>query len=117
MGLSSPHVNRLWTGSSFACPVAAGIVALIMEFARQPPLRQSQTVQSHLRTMSGITSVLRMMSEKKGPGEFRFLLPWNVLGKPGEQRDQTSYRIVSELRKEFGYSIGTEVYPLRRPGD
>lgn len=44
MGLSSPNVKRLWTGSSFACPVAAGVVALILEFARQPPLRESQTV-------------------------------------------------------------------------
>lgn len=117
LGLTSPHTTKLWNGSSFACPVAAGVVASVLEFARQPPLRNSPSVQSHLRTMSGITSILRTMSEKKGPGEFKFLLPWNVLGRVGEQRDQTSYRIVSELRKEFGNSIGTEVYPLRLPGE
>lgn len=117
LGLASPHTTKMWNGSSFACPVAAGVVALILEFARQPPLQESQSVQSRLRTMSGITSILRTMSEKKGPGEFKFILPWNLLGQDGEQRDQMSYRIVSELRKEFGNAIGTEVYPLRLPGN
>lgn len=113
VGLSSPNSDRVWSGSSFSCGIAAGVCALILEFARQPPLNASPTFQAILQEMSTMTALLRLMSAEKGSEGFRFLLPWNVIGKRGERRKDTGYIIVRCLRDEFGIQLGEEVYPLR----
>ncbi|KAJ3545959.1 hypothetical protein NM208_g2250 [Fusarium decemcellulare] len=106
LGLSSPNSTTAWSGSSFACPVAAGIGALILEFTRQPPLDKSQTVLDHIREMPAMIALLRRMSSEKGPGGPKFLVPWKLIGK---ERIFTSLFIVDELRKEYGPDVGTEI--------
>ncbi|OPB47127.1 hypothetical protein A0O28_0072510 [Trichoderma guizhouense] len=110
--LTSPHSAALYDGSSFACAIAAGICALILEFARQPPLQVSKTVQNSLKEMSAMVAMLERMSAEKGPDRFKFLLPWTLLGKPGQPREFTAYSLVDELRNEFGLAVGSEVFPL-----
>lgn len=110
--LTSPHSAALHDGSSFACAIAAGIGALVLEFARQPPLQASKTVQNSLKEMSAMIAILERMSAEKGPDRFKFLLPWTLLGKPGQPREFTAYSLVDELRNEFGLAVGSEVFPL-----
>lgn len=110
--LTSPHSAALYDGSSFACAIAAGIGALVLEFARQPPLQASKTVQNSLKEMSAMIAILERMSAEKGPDRFKFLLPWTLLGKPGQPREFTAYSLVDELRNEFGLAVGSEVFPL-----
>ncbi|PNP50399.1 hypothetical protein THARTR1_08926 [Trichoderma harzianum] len=110
--LTSPHSAVLYDGSSFACAIAAGIGALVLEFARQPPLQASKSVQNSLKEMSAMIAILERMSAEKGPDRFKFLLPWTLLGKPGQPREFTAYSLVDELRNEFGLAVGSEVFPL-----
>ncbi|KAF5253482.1 hypothetical protein FANTH_1553 [Fusarium anthophilum] len=49
LGISSPNSEEILEGSSFACPIVAGVTALILEFARQPPLSKSPSVQTYLQ--------------------------------------------------------------------
>ncbi|KAL7911731.1 peptidase S8/S53 domain-containing protein [Trichoderma velutinum] len=109
--LTSPHSEVFYDGSSFACAIAAGIGSLVLEFARQPPLQDSKTVQDHLKEMSAMIAILGRMSAEKGPDRFKFLLPWTLLGKPGQPRKFTAYCLVDELRNEFGLAVGSEVFP------
>lgn len=112
VGLLSPNTEIPWTGLSFACPIVAGVGSLILEFARQPPLSRSPTLQAILGEMSTMTTLLTMMSREKGSDGFRFLLPWEVLGKDGESRNHTGYILVRKLRDEYGRNLGEEIYPL-----
>jgi subtilisin family serine protease len=109
LGISSPHTERAWSGSSFACPIAAGVAALILEFARQSPLSKSQDVQTYLQEIPAMLSVLRLASSEKGPNGLKFLVPWKLIGKAGEERLITAWFVVDELRKEYGLEVGAEV--------
>ncbi|KAF5265013.1 hypothetical protein FOXYS1_4200 [Fusarium oxysporum] len=109
LGITSPNRKDIWEGSSFACPIVAGIAALILEFARQPPLNKSPSVQAFLQEMPAMLALLRRASSEKGPDGLKFLTPWRLIGKPGEERLVTALFIVDELRKEYGLEVGREV--------
>ncbi|KAI6749397.1 hypothetical protein HG530_015236 [Fusarium avenaceum] len=105
LGISSPNTERTWSGSSFACPIAAGVAALILEFARQSPLNKSPDIQTYLQETPAMLSVLRLASSEKGPNGLKFLVPWKLIGKAGEERLITAWSIVDELRKEYACTI------------
>ncbi|KAF5586167.1 subtilisin [Fusarium pseudocircinatum] len=109
LGITSPNRKDILEGSSFACPIAAGIAALILEFARQPPLNKSPSVQRYLLEMPAMLALLRTASSEKGPDRLKFLTPWKLIGKPGEERLITALFIIDELRKEYGFDVGREV--------
>ncbi|KAM0469815.1 hypothetical protein ACHAP7_009852 [Fusarium lateritium] len=109
LGISSPNTERTWSGSSFACPIAAGVAALILEFARQSPLNKSPDIQTYLQEMPAMLSVLRLASSEKGPNGLKFLVPWKLIGKAGEEKLITAWFVVDELRKEYGLEVGAEV--------
>lgn len=109
LGISSPNTERTWSGSSFACPIAAGVAALVLEFARQSPLNKSPEIQTYLQEIPAMLSVLRLASSEKGPNALKFLVPWKLIGKAGEERLITAWFIVDELRKEYGLEVGAEV--------
>jgi hypothetical protein len=109
LGIPSPNTERTWSGSSFACPIAAGVAALILEFARQSPLNKSPEIQAYLQETTAMLSVLRLASSEKGPDGLKFLIPWKLIGKAGEERLITAWFIVDELRKEYGLEVGAEI--------
>ncbi|CVK98793.1 related to subtilisin DY [Fusarium mangiferae] len=109
LGITSPNINEILEGSSFACPIVAGVAALILEFARQPPLSRSPSVQTYLQEIPAMLALLRLASSEKGPDGLKFLTPWRLIGKPGEERLVTALFIIDELRKEYGLEVGREL--------
>lgn len=111
LGITSPNTDHIWEGSSFACPIAVGVAALILEFARQSPLNKSPEVQTYLQEMPAMLAMLRRASSDKGPDGLKFLTPWKLIGKAGEDRLVTAWFIVDELRKEYGLEVGAGLLP------
>ncbi|KAI1360340.1 peptidase S8/S53 domain-containing protein [Xylaria arbuscula] len=98
-------------GSSFACPVAAGVAALVLEFARHEKvsLSESDTVRSTLSDPRGMARVFEAMSQKSAssPG-FRMLYPWLFFNH--RDREEVARDIVRQLEIEFGDGkVGHEI--------
>ncbi|OCL14569.1 subtilisin-like protein [Glonium stellatum] len=66
------------SGTSFATPIAAATAALVLEFARQPPLSNNPKVAEYLKKFSGMQEVFMLMSERK-EGKFYYVYPWKLL--------------------------------------
>ncbi|KAI0099632.1 peptidase S8/S53 domain-containing protein [Nemania sp. FL0031] len=111
LSVDSPVSAVPMCGSSFACPVAAGIAALILEFSRyeKVSLSKSKTVRSALSTARGMSRVFGLMSQQADhrPG-FNMLYPWHFLGH--SHREKIALDIVSQLEIEFGKgNVGYEI--------
>ncbi|KAK0736252.1 peptidase S8/S53 domain-containing protein [Apiosordaria backusii] len=117
-------------GSSFACPVAAGIAGLVLEFARQEPLNHCDSVKRALMSAKGMKKVLQEMSvQGVGHESFKILYPWNcfdgssnashdaekgvgAVGKTTEEArmGEVVRRIIKALEREFGIGkVGFEI--------
>lgn len=64
LGASSPNCQAPLSRSSFACPIVAGIAALVLEFALQEPLQHDESVHWALMTTQGMTKILQKMSSQ-----------------------------------------------------
>lgn len=111
LSIDSPVSAEPMCGSSFACPVAAGVAALVLEFSRHKELSlsKSDTVRTALSDPRGMIKVFESMSQQTPtyPG-FRMLYPWHFLGR-GE-REEVASDIVRQLEVEFGHgNVGREI--------
>ncbi|KAI0547717.1 peptidase S8/S53 domain-containing protein [Xylaria curta] len=111
LSVESPVSAVPMCGSSFACPVAAGVAALILEFVRHKnlSLSKSDSVRSALGSSRGMLKVFGLMSQQAAnhPG-FGMLYPWHFL-KPG-QREKIALDIIGQLEIEFGKGkVGYEI--------
>jgi subtilisin family serine protease len=96
-------------GASFASPIVAGIAALILEFAKQPPLEADTSVYRHFRKREGMVRIFKKMSIQKTAEDFMFLQPWELLrdpentyggdGGPWSVRFHVAWDIINELKK------------------
>ncbi|PON22527.1 hypothetical protein TGAM01_v208611 [Trichoderma gamsii] len=121
LGIISAISGEIVDGSSFACPLAAGIAALALEFTRQTPLCDSKSVQEAVHQREGMVRILRRMSKLNFSSSSRFLCPWELLsdddgvyggdGQPGSARYFVAYRFIRVLRQEFGSDVGKEIFP------
>lgn len=121
LGIISAVSGESMDGSSFACPLAAGIAALALEFTRQIPLCNSKSVQEAVQQREGMVRIFRRMSKLNSSSSSRFLCPWELLGdddgvyggdgRPGSARYFVAYRFVRLLRQEFGSDVGKEIFP------
>ncbi|KAI8948581.1 peptidase S8/S53 domain-containing protein [Xylaria longipes] len=98
-------------GSSFACPVAAGVAALVLEFARHEgvSLSKSPSVKRALSSARGIAKAFGPMSQQAAnhPG-FNMLYPWHFLRCV--QREKVALDIIDQLEIEFGKgNVGYEI--------
>ncbi|KAI3317240.1 peptidase S8/S53 domain-containing protein [Xylariaceae sp. AK1471] len=116
LSVGSPVSATPMCGSSFACPVAAGVAALVLEFARHKnmSLSESMSVKNALSSAQGMLKVFGLMVQQAAnhPG-FGMLYPWHFLR--GSQREKIALDIIDQLEIEFGRGIvGREiVYTLR----
>ncbi|KAI0448766.1 peptidase S8/S53 domain-containing protein, partial [Xylaria acuta] len=110
LSVDSPVSAVPMCGSSFAYPVAAGVAALVLEFARHEgvSLSKSMSVKSALSGARGMLKVFWPMSQQAAnhPG-FHMLYPWLFL--KGDQREKIALDIIGQLRIEFGKNVGNEV--------
>ncbi|KAF2087530.1 hypothetical protein K490DRAFT_65359 [Saccharata proteae CBS 121410] len=117
---AGPRKKRI-SGSSFASPVAAASIALLLEFAKQAPLKTDSNVLKCLQTIEGIRTVLLngLTSQKDINTNFHHIditLFEYVNQESGDwwvgdsSRARGARRIVELLRGEFGFtSIGGAV--------
>ncbi|KAF2963803.1 hypothetical protein GQX73_g9770 [Xylaria multiplex] len=111
LSVDSPVSAVQMCGSSFACPVAAGVAALVLEFARHQDvsLSKSESVKRALSSAKGMLKVFGPMSQQavNHPG-FNMLYPWFFLGNT--QREEVALNIIRQLEIEFGKgNVGHEV--------
>ena len=108
-------------GTSFASPIVAGVAALVLEFARQPPINGDESVVACLRRRRGMRLVLLEMAiTADALQRFRFVAPWKLFhdetGRHGGDGGATSERyfvakkLVKILRQDFGPDIGKQVF-------
>ncbi|KAL1637946.1 hypothetical protein SLS56_000503 [Neofusicoccum ribis] len=117
-GANMSGLKRM-TGTSFATPIAASTAALIIEFARQPPLCFDPEIERYLKDLRGMRHVLRSAVCKKTEVYSEFthiditaLLHTNRLYEDGgpwddqfSQRAAAANTIVRSLSEEFGLDV------------
>lgn len=101
LDLESSGETRV-TGASFATPIAAGVAALILEFARQLPLGLEPGIFNHLRRIEIMRDVIYEFCSETSDKEtiFRFIRPWKKFAAThhysgpygGDSLDTSSYR-------------------------
>jgi hypothetical protein len=80
-------LEKRQTGTSTATPIAAGIAALVLEFATQkPPMKASET--ANLRTYRGMAEVLKKMAVKTS-ANYRYLDPLNLFTDKSSKPKET----------------------------
>ncbi|KAK8084725.1 hypothetical protein PG997_005996 [Apiospora hydei] len=98
------------TGTSVATPMAAGIAALVLEFAGQRDPCDNTTNQVLLRLRDslkkhdGMDSVFRAMAEPDA-GPFLNIVPWNLLCQHADDDDgrrMAAWKLADIIRTEFG---------------
>jgi subtilisin family serine protease len=124
--LESSGLKRL-DGTSFASPIAAGVAAMVLEFALQPPLNLEPQIYQILKGDGFLWILHDLLSSKMADTlPFRFILPWQlfhgeeldnetVIGgsadKAGSPRRRAAERIVECLRVYLGVgNVGKEFY-------
>jgi hypothetical protein len=111
LSVNSPVSATPMCGSSFACPVAAGVAALILEFARHRDvsLSKSESVKSALSSARGMKKVFGLMTQQAAHHpSFGILYPWHFLGHG--QREKIALDIIGQLEIEFGKgNVGHEI--------
>ncbi|KAI1345852.1 peptidase S8/S53 domain-containing protein [Xylaria sp. FL0043] len=111
LSVNSPVSAEPMCESSFACPVAAGVAALILEFARQRDisLSKSDSVQKAMSSTQGMLHIFEPMSQQTTSHlGFRMIYPWNFLGRG--QREEVARDVIRQLEMEFGEGkLGREI--------
>lgn len=93
------------SGTSIATPVAAAVVALLLEIAikQDDELSAGQRVrETSVKTYGGITDLLKRMSPAKTDGKYTNVVPWQLLATDLDFLDsnQTLFSVaVYEMRK------------------
>ena len=71
------------SGTSFATPIAAGIAAFILEYARQK-LPQSETV-ARLKSCEGMKEAFRLLAGNPDKDGYQYVAPWYFFRKTEEK--------------------------------
>ncbi|OAL38313.1 hypothetical protein AYO20_02372 [Fonsecaea nubica] len=96
------------SGTSVACPVAAGIAALVLEFCRQPLVKIKKPERlKHKKGMAAIFSQMynRFEASKAGKEEdYFYLRPWKLMVVKDTDDDTAAawHRVASLINEAFG---------------
>jgi len=85
-------------GTSFASPIAAGVAAMVLEFARQPPLSFEPRISEILKTRTGMLWIFHDLLTDKIEDilPFRFLLPWRLFD--AKKREDGTFVVGSAVK-------------------
>ena len=128
-----PNGLKRLSGTSVASPIAAGLAALVLEFARQPPLSFEPDIALKLKRLDGMQQVFRtLLSEKQDDGQpHKFLLPWKTFksmhltdgtlfagdewtsGKPRRKAAEAIADALSEIFSGLGDKMYAELNRIR----
>jgi len=98
--------KRRW-GTSTSTPILAAIMALVLEFINQKPVKTSHDLR--LKTPMGMTQTLLAMSQLRQ--DYHYVMPWKLLdSRVGRVRVES--RILDSLDELFGPEA-SEQDPLR----
>lgn len=102
------------SGTSVATPVAAGVAALVLEFAMQRDVTDKDTdnilgfLRDYLKRQHGMNSVFNAMSQQTNGGDFLNIVPWKVLcGHRDDRigRRMAAYSLLNTIEEAFGVRI------------
>lgn len=106
---SPPHRNAgisvLRSGTSCAASIAAGVAALVLEYAQQklerytrpgPGSNVDKHVIQRLRSNAGMRMIFELMAKNRD-GQ-NCIIPWSLLGYPGRTESTTCEIILEKLR-------------------
>jgi subtilisin family serine protease len=82
------------SGTSYATPIAAGIAAIVLEYALEKLPNEESYAIKKLRTPRGMQAVLGLMSEDRWG--YRYLAPWTLFN---EDRSNIYGAILDTLKK------------------
>ncbi len=98
------------SGTSFATPIAAGIAANILEFARTH-LTDEMDNLSDLYSYKGMRSFLRAMARSNDMSPFRFILPGNVFRVVETDDPAELKKAWNEVSKQLRHFLLTGIVP------
>jgi len=90
------NCTRRKSGTSFATPIAAGIAAVVLEYAMQKLPVDKYAVTGRLRSCEGMKAVLKLMAEVRNG--YRYIKPWKLFS-PEYSYSYIRETILEELRK------------------
>jgi hypothetical protein len=94
---------RFGTGTSMATPIAAGVAALVLEFAWQKGIHEMVQNSDELRSQVGMVSVFRKMAVRKDG--YNFISPGSILLPDGksdmERMSIVCRKITKALNKKY----------------
>lgn len=104
--LKTGEVQQLYkTGTSIATPIAAGIAALVLEFALQPGMHRKDKSDEEikgfvdeLKIFTGMSSIIRRMTKDGMKGGFNFVSPWKVLMGDPKLTERERFAQAANLR-------------------
>jgi hypothetical protein len=84
-------LTKFNSGTSYACPVAAGMASLMLDFVKL----HGQSWYPQLHSRSGITKAFDLMEvEREG---YNYLCPWRKLFHEGASSDSILHKIFEEV--------------------
>jgi hypothetical protein len=84
-------LTKFKSGTSYACPVAAGMASLMLDFVKL----HRQSWYPELRSRLGITKAFDLMEYKRE--EYNYLYPWRKLFHEGASSDSILSKIFEEV--------------------
>lgn len=86
------------SGTSYSTAIAAAIAAQLLDFSRQPDMRQQIVKADELRSLEGMTAVLSLMTLGKGPHGYSCLRPNRLIEHHTDvNRDEKRRRICDKI--------------------
>lgn len=92
------HFREPVSGTSYSTAIAAAIAGQLLDFSRQPDVRQRMVKAAELRCLEGMTAALSLMTLGKGPHGYSCLRPYRLIENySGMARAEKRNRICDKI--------------------
>jgi len=101
------------SGTSFATPIAAGMAAVLLDFARRTTYLKDD-VKNGLRTIRGTQEMFKLMSIPDGTsGKYRYVAPWLLWTANWREKRE----LCDEITLKINNSFKRLAYNIKFPDD